>query len=88
MQLKQLKITWNKKKKNTFGKLLLHFTHKKKKKNTNAIHNLIHTHTHTHTHIYIYIYISSLLTYIMRRLLLNYLLTMLTLKSIQKFNNK
>ena len=26
----------------------------KKKKNTNAIYNLIHTHTHTHTHIYIY----------------------------------
>ena len=39
MWLKQLKITWN-----------------FKKKNTNAIHNLIHTHTHTHTHIYIYIY--------------------------------
>ena len=39
----------------TFGKILLHFTHqKKKKKNTNAIYNLIHTHTHTHTHIYIY----------------------------------
>ena len=51
---------------------------KKKKKNTNAIYNLIHTHTHTHTHTYI----SSLLTYIMRGLLLNYLLTMLTLKSI------
>ena len=50
----------------------------KEKKNTNAIYNLIHTHTHT----YIYIYISSLLTYIMRGLLLNYLLTMLTLKSI------
>ena len=47
---------------------------KKKKKNTNAIYNLTHTHTH--------IYISSLLTYIMRGLLLNYLLTMLTLKSI------
>ena len=63
MQLKQLKITWNKKK--IFGKTLLHFTHKKKtkKKNTNAI-------------------ISSLLTYIMRRLLLNYLLTMLTLKKV------
>ena len=45
--------------------------HTQKKKNTNAIHNLIHTH----------IYISSLLTYIMRGLLLNYLLTMLTLKS-------
>ena len=40
-------------KKITFGKILLHFTHPKKKKNTNAIHNLIHTHTHTHTHIYI-----------------------------------
>ena len=41
-------------KKITFGKILLHFTHpKKKKKNTNAIYNLIHTHTHTHTHIYI-----------------------------------
>ena len=39
------------KKKITFGKILLHFTHQKKK-NTNAIHNLIHTHTHTHTHIY------------------------------------
>ena len=50
--------------------------HPKKKKNTNAIYNLIHTHTHTHT----YIYISSLLTNIMRGLLLNYLLTMLTLK--------
>ena len=54
--------------------------HTQKKKNTNAIHNLILTHTHTHTHIYIYI--SSLLTNIMRGLLLNYLLTMLTLKSI------
>ena len=74
MWLKRLKITWNLKKKNTFGKILLHFT--PKKKNTNAIHNLIHTHTHTHT------YISSLLTYIMRELLLNYLLTMLTLKGI------
>ena len=48
----------------------------KEKKNTNVIYNLIHTHTHTH------IYISSLLTNIMRGLLLNYLLTMLTLKSI------
>ena len=41
-------------KKKTFGNILLHFTHQKKKKNTNAIHNLIHTHTHTHTHTYIY----------------------------------
>ena len=62
MWLKRLKITWNKtknkkkKKKNiTFGKILLHFTHQKKK-NTNAIYNLIHTHTHT----YIYIYIITL----------------------------
>ena len=53
---------------------------KKKKKNTNAIYNLINTHTHTHTHTHIYI--SSLSTYIMRGLLLNYLLTMLTLKCI------
>ena len=52
--------------------IITFYTPKKKKKNTNAIHNLIHTHTH----------ISSLLTYIMRGLLLNYLLTMLTLKSI------
>ena len=36
----------------TFGKILLHFMHQKKKKNTNAIYNLIHTHTHTHTYIY------------------------------------
>ena len=37
MELKKIK----------FGKILLHFTHpKKKKKNTNAIHKLIHTHTH------------------------------------------
>ena len=46
-----------KKKKNkqtniTFGKILLLYA-PKKKKNTNAIYNLIHTHTHTHTYIYI-----------------------------------
>ena len=58
MWLKRLKITWKnfkKKKKKTnitFGKILLHFTHQRKK-NTNVIYNLIHTHTHTHTYIYI-----------------------------------
>ena len=67
------------KKKNIWKYIITFYTpKKKKKKNTNAIHNLIHTHTHTHTHIYI----SSLSTYIMRGLLLNYLLTMLTLKCI------
>ena len=58
MWLKQLKITWKLKTHThthsnnnniTFGKILLHFTHQKKK-NSNPIHNLIHT----HTHIYIY----------------------------------
>ena len=69
MRLKQLKITWNKKK--LYLEKYYYILHtKKKKKNNNAIYNLIHTH------------ISSLLTYIMRGLLLNYLLTMLTLKSI------
>ena len=44
MWLKQLKITSNRKKKNiTLEKILLHFTHQKKK-NTNAIYNPIHTH--------------------------------------------
>ena len=79
MWLKRLKITWNKKKtkKNYIWKdIITFYTPKKTKKNTNAIYNLIHTHTHT------YIYISSLLTYIMRGLLLKYLLTMLTLKGI------
>ena len=89
MWLKQLKITWKLNKKththththteqqqqHYIWKNIITF-YAQKKKNTNAIHNLIHTHTHTH------IYISSLLTYIMRELLLNYLLTMLTLKGI------
>ena len=80
MWLKRLKITWNKKNKikHYIWKDIITFYATKKKKNTNAIYNLIHTHT----------YISSLLTYIMRGLLLNYLLTMLTLTSILKFNNK
>ena len=49
------------KKKKQTNKQTLHleryyyFTHQRKKKNTNAIYNLIHTHTHTHTHTYIYI---------------------------------
>ena len=73
MWLKQLKITWNKKKLHLERYYYILHT-QKKKKNTNTIHKLIHTHTHTH--------ISSLLTYIMRGLLLNYLLIMLTLKII------
>ena len=82
MWLKRLEITWNKKnKKKLHLERYYYILHtQKNKKNTNAIYNLIHTHTHTHTHTHIYI--SSLLTYIMRGLLLNYLLTMLTLKSI------
>ena len=48
-ELKKIKKT----NKHYIWKDIITFYAPKKKKNTNAIYNLIHTHTHTHTHIYI-----------------------------------